>query len=365
MKMINCGLKSSDRSIIKLMQKHHFQERTAHVGVVLLVALVVGLIAVALVVVLHRSYSHRQIIPAEGSADSTESGVTKQPTTSGSLPIGSHAYSITSGGITRTYRVYVPQGLSGASPLVVMIHGGGGSGQNAENYYGWDKMADTAKFVVAYPDGLGTNVTAWNVDGSNLNGKSCCGYPARENISDVGFIKDMISKIESQVSVDKARVYATGISNGGIMSYTLACETDLFAAIGPDSATMLNSCGGPKPTSVIHIHGLEDPIIKFDGGLGEGTAGIDGPSVTDVINKWRTVDDCSAPVVTTQGVVTTSLSNCAEGRSVELITIADGGHGWPGSPAKATHSTTGGEAPSQAIDATSVIWQFFASHPKS
>lgn len=296
-------------------------------------------------------------------AASSISGASSVNISDKSISTGSQTYSIQSGGVVRTYHVYVPSGLSGTAALVVMLHGGGGSGQSAEKYYGWDGQANSAKFVVAYPDGLGPNVPAWNVDGMSGN-KPCCGYPARNNISDIQFIQAMISQIESKIAIDKKRVYATGISNGGMMTYTLACETNLFAAIGPDSATMLNACSDPSPISVIHIHGLDDTTIPFNGGAGQGTAAIDGPSVPQVIADWRKIDDCNMPVSTTAGVVVTSVSSCTDGRAVELITIANGGHGWPGSPVKSAKSTDGGNDPSQALDATSVIWQFFAAHPK-
>ncbi len=274
------------------------------------------------------------------------------------VPSGTEEYSVVSGGTPRTYRVHTPSGLPGKAPLVVMLHGGGGSGAVAEQYYGWDAEADREKFVVAYPDGLGATVPAWNTGGG------CCGYPARENIDDVRFIQDMITAIESRTAIDTRRIYAAGISNGGIMAYTLACRTDLFAAIGPDSATLLGPCDNPTPTSVIHIHGLQDTTIPFAGGVGSGPAAIDGPPVPDIIDKWRTADQCSPETATTSGVVTTSISACADGRSVELITIADGGHGWPGSPVKAGRSTVGGNQPSDALNATDVMWRFFAAHPR-
>ena len=107
-----------------------------------------------------------------------------------------------------------------------------------------------SKFLVAYPDGLNR---AWNV-----NGGGCCGRPAREGVDDVGFIGAAVADIVKNVSIDSSRVYATGMSNGGIMSYTLACNTSIFAAIGPDAATQLNLCRSPRPTSVMTIHGTAD-----------------------------------------------------------------------------------------------------------
>ena len=98
---------------------------------------------------------------------------------------GSTAHSLSFGGLDRGYRLHIPDGVSSPAPLVVMLHGGFGSAQQAETTYGWDELADDAKFVVAYPDGVGR---AWNVNG-------CCGRPARQNIDDVGFISAVVGVI--------------------------------------------------------------------------------------------------------------------------------------------------------------------------
>lgn len=277
----------------------------------------------------------------------------------GHLEAGSHAYSLVSGGLRRTYRVYLPTGIHGPAPLVVMLHGGGGSGAAAEHYYGWDTAADAEGFVVAYPDALGSRVASWNVDGGG-----CCGQSARQGVDDVAFITALVGTLESEVPIDRDRVYVAGISNGGILAYTLACRTHLFAAVAAISATQLASCAHPNPTSIIHIHGLDDPIIPFGGGAGSGVARIDGPPVTSVIEGWRQTDGCaSPPAVAEAGPVTSELSPCPGGRAVELITIAGAGHGWPGSPPKSSGATAGGTPPSQALNATAVVWSFFAAHP--
>jgi polyhydroxybutyrate depolymerase len=248
---------------------------------------------------------------------------------------GTSVHTISVGGVDRTYRVYKPEGLPASAPLVVMLHGGFGSGEQAQRAYGWDQLADSAKFVVAYPDGLNR---AWNVNGG------CCGRPSRDGIDDVAFITAAVADIGGNVGIDHTRVYATGISNGGMMSYTLACNTGTFAAIGPDSATQLDPCRAPHPTSVMHIHGTADRLIRYDGGQGAGVAHINGPSVTDLNAFWRNVDQCGAPAATTDGPVTTSTAGCADNRSVVLITVDGGGHEWP-------------------AFATQTLWQFFAAHP--
>lgn len=247
---------------------------------------------------------------------------------------GSSVHTIAFGGVDRVYRLYIPTGVPPAAPLVVMLHGGFGSAAQAERAYGWNQLADSAKFVVAYPDGLGR---AWNAGG-------CCGRSSRDGVDDVGFITSAVRDIAGNVGIDPARIYATGISNGGIMAYKLACNTAVFAAIGPDSATQVDGCPAPSPTSVLHIHGAADRMIRYDGQPGEGFADIDGPPVPDVNAFWRTVDQCAPPATTVDGRLTTSVADCPGGRSVELATVAGGGHEWPSF-------------------ATQMFWDFFAAHP--
>ena len=148
--------------------------------------------------------------------------------------------------------------------------------------------------------------------------------------------------VEAIRTVDPNRVYATGISNGGMMAYRLACDTNVFAAIGPDAATMLGDCPRPAPVSIIHLHGSADRNIPYDGSPGDGVANIDGPPVPDVITSWRTVDRCQPA----RNQDTTSVADCADGRTVELEVFVGAGHQWlPG--------------------ATDTIWAFFARHVRS
>lgn len=263
------------------------------------------------------------------------------------LADGTSVHTMAFGGLDRTYRIHKPAALAAAAPLVVMLHGAFGDGQQAENSYGWDQLADSAKFVVAYPDGVGQT---WNAHG-------CCGKAAAENIDDVGFITAMVGQISAAMPIDPSRVYVTGISNGGIMSYALACNSGIFAAIGPDSATQLDACAAPHPTSVIHIHGTSDRLVPYDGGQGAST--VNGPSIPDDNAFWRKVDQCGPPDVTAKPPVTTSTAACADNRSVELITIDGGRHQWPGGT---TFLERFGTA-THALNATQTIWQFFAAHP--
>jgi polyhydroxybutyrate depolymerase len=253
------------------------------------------------------------------------SGCSRPHHTETPLPTGTTVHTMPFGGMDRTYRVHRPAGLTAAAPLVVMLHGAFGDGQQAENSYGWDQLADNAKFVVAYPDGVGHT---WNAHG-------CCGTAEQENIDDVGFITTMVGEISAAMPIDQSRVYATGISNGGIMTYALACNSGIFAAIGPDAATQIDPCPAPHPTSV------------------------NGPPIPDVNAFWRKVDQCGPPDVTTKAPVTTSTAACADRRSVELITIDGGRHQWPGGTTFLERFGT----TTHVLNATDTIWQFFAAHP--
>ncbi|MFV3742266.1 alpha/beta hydrolase family esterase [Mycobacterium tuberculosis] len=231
---------------------------------------------------------------------------------------GNSVHTLDVDGAGRSYRLYKPVGLPSSAPLVVMLHGGFGSAKQAERSYGWDELADSEKFLVAYPDGYHR---AWNA-----NGGGCCGRPAREGVDDIGFVRAVVADIANNVSIDPARVYVTGMSNGAIMSYTLACNTSIFAAIGVVSGTQLDPCQSPRPVSVIHIHGTADPLVRYHGGPGAGFARIDGPPVPDLNAFWREVNRCGALDTTTEGPVTTSGATCADNRRVVLLTVDDAGH---------------------------------------
>jgi len=312
--------------------------------------------AVVVAVAVSCGVAYRQAAGKASTGSTTSAtGKANSSSTASVLPLGSSSHTLESGGRQRTYRVYRPADLADPAPLVVMLHGGFGSAAQAESYYGWDAEADSGRFLVLYPDGVDR---AWNVGGG------CCGKPGASGIDDVSFVSAAVAAVGAALPVDPRRIYATGISNGGLLAYRLACDTRLFAAIGPDSATLLGACPAPAPISVIHIHGTADRNIPYNGGRGDGFAHIDGPAVPSVIAAWRATDDCAPPTSSVSGVVTTSVAACPDGRSVELITIAGAGHQWPGSPSKPLiQRLLGTDPPSTALNATEVIWRFFAAHP--
>jgi polyhydroxybutyrate depolymerase len=243
------------------------------------------------------------------------------------LPAGSFAQKIKVRGVEGYYRTYRPARLPAGAPLVVMLHPSGGSAGQTELDYHWDAEADRGHFVVAYPD--------W-ADYAGAN--------------DAELISAIVAAIERHNPVDSGRVYAAGISRGGIEAYYLVCSTAIFAAIGVDSATELATCPHPAPISVIHIHGTADHILPY-----HQPPEYDVPRINAT---WRRIDHCGAPAVSTAGPVTTSIAACPGGRTVELVTIAGAGHQWPGG----VPGTGMGDPPSTALNATQVIWEFFAKH---
>lgn len=250
------------------------------------------------------------------------------------IPDGQTERALTSGGLDRSYLVYKPAGLPPSAPLVVVLHGLSQTAEDVSSLLGWDQLADGAKFAVAYPAGLSRS---WNI------GAGCCGQSGQQNVDDAAFIADVVRDVSANVSINPSRVYAAGISNGGGLAFALACTTDLFAAVAAVSATQLGDCAPHRPPSVIQINGTWDPIVHYDGGpsLGFGTF----PSVPSVNAFWRNASRCDPPTEAIDGNLTVSTAGCPNGRAVELVTIAGGGHDWP-------------------PFATSMIWDFFAAHPR-
>jgi polyhydroxybutyrate depolymerase len=267
-------------------------------------------------------------------------------------------HTITFDGLERTYRVYVPDSLTpGPSTLVVMLHGGFGSAQQAELAYGWDAQAEESGLIVVYPEGVGRS---WN-------GGTCCGPAAKRDLDDVGFIEAVVAEVSSALDIDRQRTFATGMSNGGIMAYRLACDSDVFAAIGVVSGTMLVECNAMRPVSVMHIHGALDASLPPDGSPGGGTQNIDGPPLADVIGYWLQRDGCGEPVTGEWGdplVTTLDATDCDGHTAVVYIEIQDAGHQWPGAASSEIRDELGGDPPSQRLDATRELAAFFGAHPR-
>jgi len=281
---------------------------------------------------------------------------------------GDSARRIAWAGEERSYLLHVPPQLTEPLALVVVLHGGFGNARATMTQTGFSDAADLHGFAVVYPNGShGTFASLLAVGRPKFlvwNGGRCCGFAAEQRIDDVGFVRAVVAEVERELPIDPRRVYATGISNGGMMSYRLACEaSDLFAAVGVVSGALVTPrCAPAQPVSVIHFHGDADSTVPLAGGPGRLTR-VAYPPTAKTVAFWRAADGCSAePRESTPrpGVHLSVYGDCRAGSEVELYRIEGGGHSWPGGDRL---SLVLPEA-SQAISATPVIWEFFASHPK-
>jgi polyhydroxybutyrate depolymerase len=185
---------------------------------------------------------------------------------------GDYTFSIQHDGLTRMYRVHVPRKYRAATPapLVLAFHGGGGDMNYMANdkYYGLVSKAEAEGFIVVFPSGFSRlnsgKLATWNAG-------TCCAGARDRNVDDVGFVRAIIGNVTRQLDIDRNRIYATGMSNGGMMTYRLACEmADTFKGIaavaGTDNTT---SCMPVAPISILHIHARNDDHVLYNGGAGK------------------------------------------------------------------------------------------------
>ncbi|AKJ65436.1 EF-hand domain-containing protein [Kiritimatiella glycovorans] len=293
----------------------------------------------------------------------------------GAFGAGDRIRTIDVEGQERRYQVHVPPNYTAdrKTPVVVAFHGGGGNPQSMIRLSGLNEKADDAGFVVVYPFGSGAD------QDKNLtfNAGNVGGYAKRKKIDDVGFTKALLGDLEAVVNVDKERVFATGISNGGMMAYRVASElADRFAAIAPVGGPMGTAeCNPASPVSVIHFHGTADELAPFNGGRGKGTSNVPASmrpeffSVEHSINCWVEANGCAKeptvtpmPDTTDDGmrVIRKVWGEGKNGSEVVLYEIDGGGHTWPGMEppvAMLGASTTD-------ISANDLMWDFFQKHAK-
>ncbi len=263
-------------------------------------------------------------------------------------------------GITRTFLVNLPstyyESDTSKFPVVIGMHGAGGSAAQFDRDYGMTETADTEKFISVYPEGVrGTGVLGLRT----WNAGECCQYAMESNIDDVGFLRQMLDNLSQTYRVDAERVYATGISNGGMMAYRLACEMpDRIAAIGVVSCTMMTSCNPQKSMPILHIHSILDTKIPFQGGI--GLADYYYPPVDSILMTWANADKCDDETVTTKydHYELKEWRSCEDGASIQRYLTDDGGHAWPGGGKPGYWS----DEPSTALDANTLLFDFFKSN---
>jgi polyhydroxybutyrate depolymerase len=218
-----------------------------------------------------------------------------QPST---LEPGDHTRTLMMGDLKRTYLVHVPKSYDGTKffPVVLVYHGGGSNAEQMVKFCGLNETADKHGFIAIYPNGTGRLEKAL----LTFNGGNCCGYAMTNKIDDVEFTRALLDDLAKAVKVDGKRVYATGMSNGGIMSYLLASElSDRIAAIAPVGGPMgTEKCNPKRPLSVIHFHGTDDEFAPFKGGKGKGVSGTNFYSVDYSIKAWINANGCKEEPVT-------------------------------------------------------------------
>ena len=257
--------------------------------------------------------------------------------------------SLTHDGITRSYTIHIPPGYNSDTPIPLVLSLHGFTSNNAFNmlFTGFNAISDTANFIVVYPQGtLLQGASHWNVGG----------FTTGSTTDDVGFLETLIDEISSNYNINADRVYSTGFSNGGYMSYHLACQLSTkIAAIasvaGSMTPTVSNDCIPQHPTPVLQIHGTTDGTVAYDGTPGWSA------SVPEIMEYWIAFNNCDTEAVVTPfedidpGDGTTVehylWANGDNGVTTELIKVLDGGHEWPGAFGN------------MDISASGEIWKFF------
>jgi polyhydroxybutyrate depolymerase len=259
-------------------------------------------------------------------------------------------------GIMRTYSVYVPAIYSPATPVPLLfnLHGYGSNNIEQEFYADFRPVADTAGFIIVHPNGTldGQNKRFWNTFGSSA-------------VDDIGFLSALIDTISESYNINPNRIYSTGMSNGGFMSYDLACAlSNRIAAIASVTGSMTYarfiSCNASHPMPVMEIHGTADGTVPYAGNV------LFAP-IDSLVNYWARFNNCAlTPAIAQVPDINTTDGSTAEhyvydhgdfGSKVELFKIIGGGHTWPGAPL--TIGVT-----NRDFKASTEIWRFLSRYTR-
>ena len=266
---------------------------------------------------------------------------------------------LVSSGERRSYIVYVPPSYQPGTPvpLVITIHGYAGWAAHQATLSGWNELADEYGFIVVYPSGT-DYPKHWRTNGK----------PGSENDPqiEVQFMNDLLDQLQAQYSIDPARIFANGISNGGGMSHLISCAlADRVAAIGSVSGAYLypaENCNPARPVPLIAFHGTADAIVPYLGGPSRAFD-IPFPAIPEWMQNYARGNACTDPPQTfdAQGEVSgVHYTGCQDNADVVFYTIQGGGHSWPGGevlPKVIVGHTT------SDINATRTMWAFFSKHP--
>lgn len=263
----------------------------------------------------------------------------------------------------RKYLVHIPPQYNANTPvpLLFAFHGGGGFMEHmaTEKYYKQISKSDELGYIVVFPNGHSKLPTG---KFATWNAGKCCGDARDSKSDDVAFVKAMLQKIKADYNIDAKKIYSTGMSNGGLFSYRLACEmSDIFAAItavaGTDNTI---DCKPTRPISILHIHAQNDDRVLFNGGSGfekNKSQVTEFTSVPLTVEKWVKFNGCSPNpkrVLDVKGAYCDEYSACKDSVKVKLCVTETGKHSWPGGEKGRAE-----ELPSNVISANDTMWEFF------
>jgi len=259
-------------------------------------------------------------------------------------------------GLVRSYILHKPENFAENSPLIFVLHGFTSSASTIMSYSQMNKIADENGFMVCYPQGtaLSTGQTHWN---ANLEMSS---------IDDIGFLSQLVSKIQTSFKTNPNNTFVSGMSNGGFMSYTLACnKSNIFKAIASVTGTMSGkdwlTCDPSNKIPIMQISGTDDETVPWDGTMSTSYGWGGAPHIIKVMDYWANLNGCTSnekidfPDINTSDKSTVSLTKqkgSPNNNEVWLYTVTGGGHDWPGSFGN------------KDISASQEIWKFFKQHLK-
>lgn len=265
-------------------------------------------------------------------------------------------------GQKRYFKIHLPQNYDKSRqwPVVLVFHGGGGNADAAARMTQMNKKADEEGFIAVYPEGTGPykhRLLTWNT-------WNCCGQAQKRNVDDMGFIRELLFTLDRKYSINHRRIYVTGFSNGGMLAYRAACElSDIVAAFAPVAGAMNGDCFPQRAIPMVVIHGMEDQHVPYRGGSGEKSLRKrTDTSVSDSVGFFTYHNNClSTPNRQKQGnVIHDTFVGCQNGGNIEVYSIVDQGHAWPGGEKS---RRIGSDMPTKEISATDIIWEFFERHP--
>ncbi len=271
-------------------------------------------------------------------------------------------------GFPRTYRIYVPARRGNRRlPLLIALHGGGGSGAGMERLTQFSRLARQMGFVVIYPDGHNRH---WH-DRRDPR------FLPQASVEDILFINQLLDAVQQEYDIDPQRIYATGISNGGFFSQTLVCDlSHRLAAVAVVASNLPQAlaadCPATQPVPILYILGTQDPLIPYEGGVIRGRKGRQGVvySAHASLDYWRNryqlparPQEIALPDRVNDQTTARQITYQRGQLAVSLITIDGGGHTWPGGSQYLPKSFIG--RVSQDFDGSQMVWQFVSRYRRS